>query len=342
MEVLNLQCQIWSSLNLIEIKSFNLFYIMPKLNLPQEQILAKIKTGTSFVKVVPDNIGDIVYFDTTNTDNGPQSRNVYVLRKLIVIVLTIAALVAVWQAVSLGWAITWTFVIGCAGLAGYNLQSFHGTDYFVGTEGFAVFNFKDTRDNITAKDIHRFDASDFLIHKEEQKFVHGVYNCTNYSFAFLSPLDSANVCKTVYEIMNDVYRDKNGGPNTKNIKYDFLYQIEKAYSHKILNKCISQLDSEGKVTFYVVSDMSIMKGTYKLQPILHLSPIAIKYNNAVYNKENSGTYFIRDGILYLERMVELKGVIAKGPKKMTEEIPLDKIVNRDAFLTLLSQFYNPN
>lgn len=95
------------------------------------------------------------------------------------------------------------------------------------------------------------------------------------------------------------------------------------------------------MTFYVVSDMSIMKGTYKLQPILHIS-IAIKYNNAVYNKENSGTYFIRDGILYLERMVESKGVIAKGPKKMTEEIPLDKIVNQDAFLTLLSQFYNPN
>ncbi len=49
-------------------------------------------------------------------------------------------------------------------------------------------------------------------------------------------MDDANVCTTVREILNDVYRDKNGGPNTKNIKYDFGYQVEKAYSHKILNK----------------------------------------------------------------------------------------------------------
>ena len=51
-----------------------------------------------------------------------------------------------------------------------------------------------------------------------------------YTFAFLSSMDDANVCTTVREILNDVYRDKNGGPNTKNIKYDFWYQVEKAYS----------------------------------------------------------------------------------------------------------------
>ena len=37
---------------------------MPKLKITQEQILADIKAGSSFVKVLPNNIGEIVYFDT--------------------------------------------------------------------------------------------------------------------------------------------------------------------------------------------------------------------------------------------------------------------------------------
>ena len=312
---------------------------MPKLNTPQEKILAEIKAGTSFVKVVPDNIGDIVYFDTTNANTGPQSESIYAFRKLVVIVLAVAALAAAWLVLSFGWAIAMTFIIGCAGYICYNSQSFHGTDYFVGTEGFAVFNFKGTRDNIIVRDIYRFEASDFLIHEEVRQLVSGVYNCTNYTFAFLSSMDDANVCTTVREILNDFYRDKNGGPNTKNIKYDFWYQVEKAYSHKILNKCISQLDTEGRVTFYVVSDKSIMKRTYKLQPILHVSPDAIEYKNAVYNKETGGTYSIRDGVLYLERIFVSKNLLSKEVKKVTDKIPLDEIVNRDAFLTLLLQFY---
>ncbi len=46
------------------------------------------------------------------------------------------------------------------------------------------------------------------------------------------------------------------------------------------------MDTEGRVTFYVVSDKSVMKGTYKLQPILHIVYLETDMLTQLYRNTN--------------------------------------------------------
>ena len=53
---------------------------MPQLNenkYPQADLIADINAGTSFVKVKPERIGDLIYFDSTLPQAEPQGQPLY-------------------------------------------------------------------------------------------------------------------------------------------------------------------------------------------------------------------------------------------------------------------------
>lgn len=309
---------------------------MPKLKIAQEQILADIKAGKSFVNVVPDNIGEILYFDTNTPTDVPKSDFVYMLRKVAVFLLTAAVIAGIWYALdSVVWRSIWTALVVLIGCAVFAVQSYHGIDYFVGTHGYAEYTFNGSRDNITNKVVHTFDESDLLVHGETRNFMNGVYTGTSYDFAFLYS-DPSGVMKKLHGLSSQ-YNHKNGGPNTGNMNYDFWYTVEQCYTRHILGKYLKLMESEGQVTFPIVTKSSIINETYVLSPDLHISPGVVKYKEWVFKKGGSSVPVVNNGVLSF--VVPREKLFLSDETVALEEIPLEKIVNRDAFLFLLSKFF---
>lgn len=312
------------------------YLVMPKLKIPQEQILADIKAGASFVKMIPDNIGEILYFDTNTPTDVPKSDFTYMLRKVAVFLLTAAAIAGLWYVLdSIVWRCIWTALVVLIGWVVLIIQEFSGTDYFVGTDGYAEFTFSGNRENVIRTEVHTFDESDLLLHGEIRSFTNGIYTGTNYNFSFLSS-DPAGVFKQSHGV-SSVYKHKEGGSNTGDIIYDFWCRVEQVYTGKMVEKYLKQLESDGEITFQVVQKSSIMKGTYVLSPALRLSPGVVKYEEYVFRNEGTVKPVIDNGELSFV-VPGKKFFIFDGTETMAK-IPLEKIVNRDAFLILLSKLF---
>lgn len=312
---------------------------MPKLKIPQEQILADIKAGTSFVKVIPDNIGEILYFDTNTPTDVPKSDFTYMLRKVAVFLLTAAAIAGLWYVLdSIVWLSIWSLLLVVIGYAVLTIQRFRGTDYFIGTRGYAELTFSGSRDNVTKSEVHTFDESDSLVHSEFMNFTNGVYMGTTYTFSFLTSEPTGDA-KELHGYTGQ-HGHVEGGKNTGDICYDFWYNVEQCFSGYIVDKYVKQLESEGKMTFQTVKKSSIMKGTYVLAPGLHLAPGVVKYEEHVFRKEGSIVPVVKNGDLLF--VVPRDKFFISDETVTIAKIPLEKIVNRNAFLILLSKYYGIN
>lgn len=317
---------------------------MPQLSeskYPQSQVIADINAGTSFVKVVPDNIGDLVYFDTSEPKAEPLADSVYTRRKIIAAVVTIAAIAGiwVWLYAHIGWAIFLTLVAAFIGYLFFGDQYFGGQDYFIGSEGYAKYHFDTNRENILEKEGHRFDEGFILMHKEVVKYKNGFYDGTDYSFAYLSKPNEENISTTVDEIYAS-YNHKEGGGNTGNAEYDFWYHIEDQITSNYLYAAGKLLEAGKMVPIFMAvkeEDKKWMAGA-----VIHLGPGVIQYGNKTYTKDDLKRVYINRGVVYFEdanysnKMFGLK----KTGEKMA--IPLEMIGNRKAFIMLLAKLYGIN
>lgn len=317
---------------------------MPQLNeskYPQSKVIADINAGTSFVKVVPDNIGDIVYFDTSEPNAEPLADSVYTRRKIIAAVVAVAAIVGIWVWLysHIGWAIFLTIVAAFIGYIFFGSQYFGGQDYFIGSEGYAKYQFKTNRENIIEKEGHRFDEGFILMHKEVVKYKNGSYDGTDYSFAYLSKPNKESTCTTLDEI-DDSYNHKEGGGNTGYADYDFWYHIEDQITSNYLYAAGKLLEAGRMVPIFMA-----IKGedkNWKAGAVIHLGPGVIQYGDKTYTKDDLKRVYIDKGVVYFEdtnyssKMFGLK----KTGEKMA--ILLEMIGNRKAFIMLLSKLYGIN
>ena len=314
---------------------------MPRLDAkqyPQAKLLEDIKAGTSFVRVVPDNIGEITFFDTTEPDAEALPDEVYRRRKLITIICTIIALTAIWVLLysHYGWGIFLSIVAIFIGYLVHSSQEFSGVDSFIGTEGYAEYTFSNSRENIVSKSGHRFDEGFGIIHKEVRKYKNWSYQNTEYSFEFIGIPDKEGLATTVDQI-NDTYDCEEGGPNTGDATYDYWYRIEKQLCMNYLQAAGRMLESGQMVPIFMAFKEKGDK--WRVGSIISLGPGVIQYGKKIYNQEDLKKVYINKGILYLEDANYSSKLF--GLKKTGEQItiPLEMIVNRDAFLTLLSNLY---
>ena len=72
---------------------------MPQLNenkYPQADLIADINAGTSFVKVKPERIGDLIYFDSTLPQAEPQDAAVVVRKRKKTLLYGLGVLIVIW------------------------------------------------------------------------------------------------------------------------------------------------------------------------------------------------------------------------------------------------------
>lgn len=72
---------------------------MPHLSeeeFPQSKLIADINAGTSFVKDKPDNIGELIYFDTTNPQAESLGDKTYRRNKAIDLLASVFVIAGIW------------------------------------------------------------------------------------------------------------------------------------------------------------------------------------------------------------------------------------------------------
>ena len=150
----------------------------------------KIKTGNSVFGLVPSEIGEITFCDSTEWgEKAPTSAEANRFR-LWTIVVAVGIIAFFWIVfpnatvfniiVTIGVSLLSIPLIVFAG-------DFSGTDYFIGNDGFAVMKFKKSRNNFVEKHIVKFaDVSDLVDYDIEHYDSKGKYFQSMYSFCFHS------------------------------------------------------------------------------------------------------------------------------------------------------------
>lgn len=119
---------------------------LEKQQLRLDGFLSAIENHTSVFKIIPANIGKIIWCDTTNEKAGPD--------------------------------------VDSSPFSKLFSKSFKGVDYFVGTEGFAEIHFDESRENIVKNDVFRFDSFSELLSNKTKVTINYVDQGTRWNFSF--------------------------------------------------------------------------------------------------------------------------------------------------------------
>ncbi|MBO4447504.1 MAG: hypothetical protein J5764_05200 [Bacteroidales bacterium] len=303
-----------------------------------EKLLADIKAGTSFVQVVPEDIGELVYFETSNPEAKPKSAIVYFLRKILVIVVMLALLAGIW------WLFLpnfWLPLIATvlAAYFGYVLvgaQVFEGTDFFIGTDGYAIYEFKKTRANIISKEEPRFEDIFILLHKEEMCYKDGKYDKTNFKFTYLGKPDENNAINDGYYAESN-YDAIDGDGSLRNQTYFFRCKIEDEMVARFKASADALLKAGKPVPVWVA--VLNEDDTWEAKDVIKLEKGAIHFGDKTYSGEDLAKVYEANDALYFED-ANLSGRfygIEKGENLRI--VPLRSIGFSKGVLELMGELY---
>lgn len=293
--------------------------------------LEDIKKGKSFFGKIPDNIGELLYCDTTANESGPYDANVKRRRTLLSVLIAIGV-AGLSYLISVGFGI---FVSVVALIIMIILLRktyvFKGKDMFVGTEGYAVYSFEKDRKNFVKEKSFRFEDLTDLITESTQKYYNGVYQGTKFTYMFCR--QEGNVLETIDSVQGEYHQEKvEDKAEIANEDYKFWTCIEQMWSRYKMKECEKQFQSGSEtVPFNLVSKESFYPGYIRLG----LGKIIIA--DREYNSETLKNIWFSNGTLIVEHVNHTKklfGLIQKGNQ---EEIPLNYVCNRAVFLDLLSR-----
>ena len=290
---------------------------------PQTERLVDIQSGESFVKVKPDHIGDLVFFDTTKPSAKPLDEAVYKRRKRISLIATAGVLILIWLLLYREWevALFLSLVAVVAGYVFWAIQTFKGVDYFVGTQGFAIFDFSRSRENVTRKQAYPFEDGFVLLHQE----IHDdrSHEAGGYRYVLLRKPDGAGVAEVAYQ-----FKGVNRDPMR-----DFEWKMEEQASSLALESAENLIASGEAAPFFVMRKEN-GKEAYKIVNTILLSEDSIQIGNQFFPQETWKKIRIEDEKL----MFPGEGSLMK--RLVPKEIPLNDIGNLATLLMLLSNMYS--
>ena len=299
----------------------------------EEDLLMGLKSGETIFRYVPENIGEIVYCDSSNPKAEPDTKEQ--TRKKIILSVTIpAAIVLFCWLVFNESPIFDSIVTVVMAIIGYisvnNCLNFKGTDYFVGTEGAVIASFDKTRDNISSKKEMFFRDFSDVVTGETRKYKNRSYQGTDYHFiVYAHEVDKEK--KVIASIVDSYDQEKPGNYYTDQ-KYRFWKKLESLWSQYRLAQIKDDLERGEAIGFNVYTE----KGFANDYIMFKGKELAV--GGKIYNKSNVKNIKFNNGSLIIEDVnhsSKLFGLIEKGDK---ENIPLHTIGNRELFLTFFQYF----
>lgn len=299
----------------------------------EDALLAELKSGNSVFRFVPDNIGEIVYCDSSNPKAEPDTKE-ETRKKIIMSILIPAAIVAfcwlVFNESPIFDSIVSVVMLIISIICVKNCLTFSGTDYFVGTEGAVVASFDITRDNVSIVEEMFFRDFSDVVTGETRKYKNGSYQATDYYFVVYT--HKVNNEKAVIASVEDSYTQEKPDGYYIDQKFRFWKKIESYWSQYKLAQIKDSINRGDAIGFNIytddnyISDYIMFKGK------------ELYVGGKVYNKTNVKDIKFKNGNLIIEDVnhsSKLFGLIESGEK---ETIPLHSIGNRELFLTFFQYF----
>ena len=296
--------------------------------------LEKLRIGKSIYKYIPENIGNILYCDTTEPKEYPLTPQQASKRKILGMLFCIISLSLCWGFLyeHYFWGIIITIIICIITLAVYN-TSFSGVDYFIGDKGFSIVEFSNKRDNIINKQVWQFDDLAYLFTGECVKKVNFSYSCTDYYFSFYRKLDSDGKTYDVGYSTAGSYSDKSPkdpmNPEGASPEYCFMKELEKVWTLYFFNE--HKNDS--------ITQFPLIKDNHIYSDAISVSRDFIDIYGVKYTKGNTKKIYISNGLLIVEHENHSKRLLGLIEKGNISSIPLSDLGNRQAFLLLFNSFY---
>lgn len=299
----------------------------------EDHLLESLKNGDTIFKYIPDNIGEIVYCDSSNpkaeADTKEQTRN-KILWSVGIPVAIVAFCWLVFNESPFFDSIATIIMVATAIYGIGKCLSFNGTDYFVGTEGAAEVCFDKNRDNVISKKEVLYDDFEDIVTSETRNYKNGSYIGTKYYFVIYGK-ENENERKVIYSIADEYNQEKPGNYYTDQ-KYRFWKSIERNWSRYKLNLLKDTLNEGKDIGFNLYTEKGFLNNyiTFKGNQV--------KIGATIYDKNNVKNIGFNNGNLIIENTnhsTKFFGLIEKGDK---ETIPLSMIGNRELFFTFFQFF----
>lgn len=299
----------------------------------EDQLFEALKSGSSVFRFIPDNIGEIVYCDSTNPKECPDTKEQTRKKAILSVVIPCAVAAFCWLVFnespifdSIASVVMLIIII----ISLKNCFSFKGTDYFVGTDGAAEVEFENNRDNIINKTIVRYEDFDDLVTGETRRYRNGSYEGTDYHFIVYG--HEVEGQRKVISGIEGTYSQEKPGDYYTDQKYRFWKTIEMKWSRFKLEQLKTALDNGESIGFNLYSE----KGFYNNYFLFQGAQVTI--GGTLYDRTTVKNIGFNNGNLIVEHAnhsSKLFGLIEKGNK---ETIPLHMIGNRELFFTFFQYF----
>ena len=299
----------------------------------EDILLQNLKSGCSVFQVIPDDIGEIVYCDSSNPKAEADSKGTTV-KKIILSILIPSAIVAfcwlVFDKSPIIDSIVTVIAVIVGGVAVYECISFHGKDYFVGNEGAALYSFNKSRDDVTEEmAMHFRDFEDMLI-SETRRFKNGAYDGTEYSFdVYGHTIDDERIVIVHYA---DVYNQKKPEDYYTDQTFRFWKKVELYWTFYRLSQLKEDLAKGKPIGFNIyVNDQYfdnyiVFKGD------------TITIGRRTFHRENVKNVKFHNGELIIKGINDTQKFYGLIGNKDETTVALSSIGNRELFLRFFHYF----
>ena len=203
--------------------------------------LERLRLGDSIYKYVPDDIGDILYCDTTEPREFPLTPQKAKFKRMAGLLFCLISLSLCWgflyEHYIVGIIVTIVVLVISLSISD---ASFSGEDYFIGKKGFSIIRFSRTRDNIVDKRIWLFKDLSYLFTGESINKLNFTYENTSYYFTFYKKLNHDNATYDVAYSISGSYSDKSPKdpmrPKGAATEYCFMKRVEKEWTLYFFNE----------------------------------------------------------------------------------------------------------
>lgn len=191
-------------------------HIIKAIEEQSDKFIDDIKKNKSIFIEVPQEIGDLIFCNTTDVE-GQECKDDNFRQ--------------IWLPMSSDWTMSFNTINDIL------YEKFTNIDYFIGTEGIALIKFKGKRECIMGKIVILYkDITDIVMNVSEHH-ENGEYKFTEYEYAFCN-INSEGVLSIPYG--NKFSFDKRKEIDQFPLDFVFAAKVEHIWSEKRFNKFLSQ------------------------------------------------------------------------------------------------------
>lgn len=189
------------------------------------EFLREVEYGNTFVKVLPQKIGPLIYFHSDNEQEYSKKIEADTkypgIKMFVVAIILILGLIYLIHNDFIDFISLWTLVIAAIAfffiiLGIDKFLGFRGTDYFVGEKGYAIYTFKEHRKNIVKRKEVCFDDINHILVNNKK-----IYTNSSSSPSLLEDLLTSEEYKHTECKLTLFYIDGNKMKMVENFNYIF-------------------------------------------------------------------------------------------------------------------------